>query len=295
MFTSATDRDRHDHLRHKQIVPCKCLSISVLAAFNIETIVTDYFCNIGSIGNFDITHCAYYKLVFEFYSTFHFQWHEHISLDTPSIIKFQLLGTTYSLSIIDFNIALAFVSEESTMSTYYENSLCTFPIDFKAIEAFALLTDNVETMYSLKTSKDLWFRNPTLCYIHRYLAYNFSGRQDDPATVSKWNYSYYGVYTPIVQSNAPISDLHVACQADPLDAHCLDSIGLLLSTPFSFHFVPPGVRSSQAERIFRQQNQHDVPNQERPPMTIEQCLERIEALLDTLGQQMADLIAALRE
>ncbi|KAK5826748.1 hypothetical protein PVK06_021678 [Gossypium arboreum] len=166
---------QYDRLRHKQILPCKCLSIPVLAALNIETAVTDYFRNIGWVGNFDVAYCAYYELVLEFYSTFHLQRCDPISLDTPGVVKFQLLGTLHLLSITDFNIALNFVTEDYSMTTAYKDSLCTFPTDFRAAEAFALLIDNAESTYSPKTSKDLWFRNPALCYIHRYLAYNFSG------------------------------------------------------------------------------------------------------------------------
>ncbi|KAH1045457.1 hypothetical protein J1N35_036241 [Gossypium stocksii] len=175
----------YDCLRHKQVVPYKCLSLSILNALHIGTMVVDYFHNIGWAGNFDITHCTYYELILEFHSTFHFQQHGQFSLDTPSIITFRLLGTTYSLSLTDFNIALVFVTEDYAMSTDYEDNLCTFPVDFKAIEAFMLSTDNAETTYSPTISKDLWFRNPPLCYIHSYLAYNFSGRRDAPATVSK--------------------------------------------------------------------------------------------------------------
>ncbi|KAH1091481.1 hypothetical protein J1N35_018738, partial [Gossypium stocksii] len=94
----------------------------------------------------------------EFYSTFHFQRHGQFSLDTLGIITFQLLGTTHSLSHTDFNIALAFVTEDYAMSTNYENSLYPFLVDFKAIEDFTLLTDNAKTTYSPKTSKDLWLK-----------------------------------------------------------------------------------------------------------------------------------------
>ncbi|KAH1091512.1 hypothetical protein J1N35_018769 [Gossypium stocksii] len=104
-----------------------------------------------------------------------------------------------SLSLTDFNIALSFVTEEYAMTSAYANRLCSFSTDFKAVEAFALLTDNAESMYSPKTPKDLWFH------------------------------------------------LHVACQVDPLDAQCLDSMELFLGTPSSFCFVPPGVRSAPAE------------------------------------------------
>ncbi|KAK5811696.1 hypothetical protein PVK06_027055 [Gossypium arboreum] len=40
------------------------------------------------------------------------------------------------------------------------------------------------------------------------------------------------------------------CGADPLDARCLDSMELLLGTPPSFRFVPPGVRFALAEQSF---------------------------------------------
>ncbi|KAH1114912.1 hypothetical protein J1N35_008290 [Gossypium stocksii] len=214
----------------------------------------------------------------------------------------------HSLSLLEFNLALSFITEEYAMSLTFQNSLCTFPTDFRAVEAFCLLTDNAESTYSPKTSNDLWFHNPALCYIHRYLAYNFSGRRDALAIVSKTELFFlWCIYTgrpvnlgywfalqfehvikakrPLILgslitqllfslhgSNVHISDLHVACQADPLDARCLDSMGLLLGTPSSFRFVPLSVRSTPSERVFRQQNQNDAPApvQSQPTLTIEQ-------------------------
>ncbi|KAH1073259.1 hypothetical protein J1N35_025587 [Gossypium stocksii] len=168
-FTSDIDRSRYDFLRHKVIIPCKCLSIPILAALHIETTVTDYFQNIGWVRNFDVTHSTYYELVLEFYSTFQFDRHGHISLDTPDVVKFRLL---------------------------------------------------VE--HVIKAKRPLILRS----------------------LITQLLFSLHG-------SKAPISDLHVACQANPLDARCLDSMGLLLGTPSSFRFVPPGVRSTPSERVFR--------------------------------------------
>ncbi|KAK5832811.1 hypothetical protein PVK06_016614 [Gossypium arboreum] len=181
LFNTPTGRNRYDRLRHKQLVPYKCLSLPVLDVLHLATVVTTYFRNSGWIGNFDIAHCAYYELVLEFYSAFHFQRHIQISLDTPGVVKFWLL------------------------------------------------------------------------------------------------------------------DLYVACQVDLLDARYLDLMGLLLGTPSSFCFVAPSVRSTPAEQVFRLQNQNEIPTQAQPSMTIEQRLERIEARLDTFGQQLAELIVIIRE
>ncbi|KAK8318646.1 hypothetical protein V6Z12_A13G187100 [Gossypium hirsutum] len=85
---TTTSQNRYDHLRHKQLVPCKCLSLPVLDTLRNGTDVTTYFHNIGLVENFDISHCAYYELVLEFYSTFHFHRHGNISLDTPNVIRF---------------------------------------------------------------------------------------------------------------------------------------------------------------------------------------------------------------
>lgn len=152
---------------------------------DIDTTVHNYFHNIGWVGTFDLVHCAYYELVLKFYVAFRFQRHAQFSLDTPGIISFRLLGTTHSLSLIDFNIALNFMTDDYVLSTKYENNLCTFSVDFKAIDAFVLLIENVETTYNAKILKDLWFHNPALCYVHRYLVYNYSGRRDASTTVSK--------------------------------------------------------------------------------------------------------------
>ncbi|KAK5775536.1 hypothetical protein PVK06_043437 [Gossypium arboreum] len=57
--------------------------------------------------------------------------------------------------------------------------------------------------------------------------------------------------------------------ADPLDAQCLDSMGLLLGTPSSFRFVPPSICTSPTERVFRRRNHDNAPIQAQPSMTIE--------------------------
>ncbi|KAK5771501.1 hypothetical protein PVK06_047711 [Gossypium arboreum] len=82
---------------------------------------------------------------------------------------------------------------------------------------------------------------------------------------------------------------------DPLDARCLDLMGLLLGTPSFFYFVPLGVCTAPTERVFRRKNHDNEPTQGQPSMTIEQCLERIEVRLNTFVQQLADLIAIIRE
>ncbi|KAH1082247.1 hypothetical protein J1N35_022008 [Gossypium stocksii] len=187
------------------------------------------------------------------------------SLNNPHTLVHSRLVTTSAYYLP----AVAFIDLDYIVTSRWIHSVLS-NFGFLVIEAFALLTDNVESMYSLKTSKYLWFRNPTLCYIHRYLAYNFLGRQDALATISKMElFLLWCMYTSRL--------------ADTLDAQCLNSMRLLVGTLSSFCFVPPGIRCASAKLVFRQQNQNKVPTQAQPSMTIDRCLENIEARLDPFG------------
>ncbi|XP_043809045.1 extensin-like [Manihot esculenta] len=52
--------------------------------------------------------------------------------------------------------------------------------EFNPSTAYLELCDNPPDSYSPTKSKDLYLKNPSLKYIHRFLAYTFSGRKDAP-------------------------------------------------------------------------------------------------------------------
>lgn len=80
------------------------------------------------------------------------------------------------MSMIEFNSALGFKPKIL---------ICDFPYDFDVAVAYSDLCDNPPDAYCLNKSKDLFLHNPCFKYLHRFLAYTFSGRKDASNILTK--------------------------------------------------------------------------------------------------------------
>ncbi|KAK4403961.1 hypothetical protein Sango_0764700 [Sesamum angolense] len=76
----------------------------------------------------------YIELTREFYTTFEFTTPQSLTLDTPNVIKFRLMGKEFSMTLTDFNIALGFTTTDLARTHEYQNSLCDYRDDFNAIK-----------------------------------------------------------------------------------------------------------------------------------------------------------------
>lgn len=106
-------------------------------------------------------------------------------MDTTSTICFKLKGISYECSLIDFNIAIGFLDETSAHSLHYTDALCEIPEKFKFTDAFTELTGHSNIRFILGKSKAYLIQNAALRYLHRLLAYSFSGRRDNTKAISK--------------------------------------------------------------------------------------------------------------
>ena len=68
-------------------------------------------------------------------------------------------------------------------TTEYLGSYCDFPPEFDASSVFAEWS--VDGAYDPSSSKDVGLKNPSLKYLHRFLALTFFGRQFSSATLNK--------------------------------------------------------------------------------------------------------------
>lgn len=53
------------------------------------------------------------------------------NLDTPNVIKFQLLDSRFNYFTTEFNLTFGFVSTEDAGTSAYKNSLCNFVDSFE--------------------------------------------------------------------------------------------------------------------------------------------------------------------
>ncbi|KAK5793293.1 hypothetical protein PVK06_034435 [Gossypium arboreum] len=81
----------------------------------------------------------------------------------------------------------------------------------------------------------------------------------------------------LLPSGIDFSSLTCAYSMDNLDKYCLDSMGLLVGTPTSCYFVPPGTQTTRRNMVFCQRLHINAREQEEQPLPVEARLSQIEA------------------
>ena len=82
------------------------------------------FAAIGWQRYLTIDYPSYSELSWEVYTTFSFDKPSNLTLSTPDVVKFRLLGVDMSLSLNEFNILLGFIDPEAVSSPEYMNIAC---------------------------------------------------------------------------------------------------------------------------------------------------------------------------
>ncbi|KAL2514144.1 putative RNA-dependent RNA polymerase 1 [Forsythia ovata] len=197
---------------------------------------------------FSIQCPSYIELGREFYTTFEFKKLDDFTLNSPRVVQFRLMGKEFKLSITEFNVAFGFINEEYASFDEYLNSACDYSVNFEPVNLYkALSTSNY---YDPSKSKDSYLRDPTLKYIHRFLAFTFR------VNLSFWLASQFA---NVVTNKHPLildslitnltvhenlidlddNDLHIACAMQPLDLYCLEIMGLVWKEVCVYHFHEP--------------------------------------------------------
>ena len=269
---------------------------------NITAAVIKLIANIRWQNYFSITCPAYIELVREFYTTFKFTKPINFTLNSPGVVKFRLMGKDFKLSITEFNIAFGFITEEYAKSDEYLNSTCDFSENFEPVRLYRNLSTSDH--YDPSKSKDSYLRDPVLKYIHRFLAFTFSGRKDSAGVLSKAEFYFLwcmqndikvnlgcwlaSQFASVLTNRRPLilgslitqlavhedlidlenNDLHVACEMLPLDLDCLAGMGLIGQKKDVFYFYPPGpIMTRQQRKILDANNDDVVQNSGTAPST----------------------------
>ncbi|KAK5803992.1 hypothetical protein PVK06_031641 [Gossypium arboreum] len=321
-FSTSKHRTRYDEICQRPLPVCKQIDSTTLNMLNIHDAVTTYFDAIGWNCFANISCDAYYELIYEFYTTFSFNTTALQTVETQNIICFRLLGKDFRMSISDFNIAMGFIDPDNIQSDSYHTALLDIPSDFNAQDAYRVLTHSNQ-LYNPKTTKDLLVHEPALRYIHRFLAFSFSVRNDSSSVLTinelfflwcmhsgyKVNLGYWfarnfhavlrcnrllilGSYitnltSTLFPSEIDFSSLTCAYHMDNLDKYCLDSMSLLVGTPTAYYFVPPGTWAARGNMVFHRRPHFTTREQEEQPPTLEARLSRIEARLGTMETQVS--------
>ncbi|KAK9005314.1 hypothetical protein V6N11_042754 [Hibiscus sabdariffa] len=187
-------------------------------------------------------------------------------------------------SLADFNFSMGFVTDVTDQ--FFLTALREIPANFDADSVYATLTNLPNAAYNAKNTKGWHIYDPALRYIHRFLAYNYSGRNDTSAALSKvelfflWcmhsctkvnlGFWFARAFERVVRTDRPLilgpyitrltsrlfpltfnsNEFTFAFTMDPLDARCLDSMGLLTGTPRVPHIVPLGTITQRDGRVF---------------------------------------------
>ncbi|KAL0309861.1 UNVERIFIED_CONTAM: hypothetical protein Sradi_5928400 [Sesamum radiatum] len=325
-FRSQRHRDRYATISQCVILPGKSLHrptmIELLICDRIDALTMNScwrcFC--------EVRHPIFVELVREFYTTFEFEPPAHLS--TPNAVKFRLCGRAFHLSITDFNLALGFIDSSLATSEDYLTSACDFPDSFVPQRFYLDITTNLPPngrVYDSSKTKDTYVRDPALKYLHRFLAFTFSGRKDSSAALNKtelfflwsmlthtrinlgfWVASQFQIIIskkrPLILGslithialNAQLIDLttthlHIACTPHPLDVAALDQMGLLTRRNGLLCFTPPG---EPGARLGRRQREASPESDEDPtPLASETLHDRLDGLDERLRRLELNLHA----
>ncbi|KAK8694265.1 hypothetical protein V6N13_071819 [Hibiscus sabdariffa] len=320
---------RFRSVRHRRFQVCKYIPDHTLHSLHLRDAVMHYFDNIGWRSYVEIRYSTYYELVFEFYSTFTFLPNRIASNYTPGVVSFRLLGQLFEQSLANFNYSMGFVTDVTDQS--FLTSLREIPVDFDADVAYAVLTHLPNARYNAKQTKGWHIHDPTLRYIHRFLAYNYSGRNDSSAVLRKvelyflWcmhtglkvnlGFWFARAFERVVRTDRPLilgpyitrlasrlfpltfntNEFTLAFAMDPLDARCLDSMGLLAGTPSAPHLVPPGTTTPRDGRVFLRRATYPAAPTEAPPSpAVHDELHQMHDRLQSMKANISEILSYLR-
>ncbi|KAL4284562.1 hypothetical protein GQ457_16G002080 [Hibiscus cannabinus] len=327
-FFDNEEATRFVDIRHRKFQVCKFIDDATLNTLHLTESAKGYFAAIGWVPYSEIRCNTYYELVFEFYTTFTFSQQRVISVDSPNVVSFWLLGLYFRLSISEFNFFMGFVTDVTDSS--YLNAVLEIPQDFDADLAYESLTGLVGVSYDSRSTKGWKVYEPALRYIHRFLAYSFSGRNDTSSNLNKvelfflWcmqhglkvnlGFWFARAFAQVVRNNRPLilgpyithlasrlfpltfdaNQFTYAFSMDPLDVRCLDSMGLLAGTSDAPFIIPPGIPTLRNERVYRRGTPSQPPPEEHPQPNVNSEMHEVQGRLNSIETNIAEILSYLR-
>lgn len=258
----------------------------------------------------------------EFYATFEFVKPDNLTLSSPRVVRFRLMGRIFNFSIPELNLAFGFIDNEFAKTDEYLNSACDFHDQFNPIALYQ--ATSTQNNYNPSKSKDSYLHIPEWKYIHRFFAFIFSGLKDYAGVLTKaeffllWcmqnklkvNLGYWLVsqFAGVVAHKRHLilgsmitalavnlnlldlndNDLHVACSMKPLDLHCLENMGLIEQVQGVYSFCTPGLATAQFGRTISDLDGPDEPldSREPPPTFATPPRRRIDVEVDEIKQRL---------
>ncbi|KAG8377679.1 hypothetical protein BUALT_Bualt08G0057900 [Buddleja alternifolia] len=324
-FKSKVQQTRYNALCRYPIIPGKCVDYDVLNVLNICDEFVALVDGIGWSGYFHVKLPAFIELTREFYTTFKFNKPKDLTLTSPDVVKFRLMGKEFSYSINQFNVALGFVDNDYVQTDEYKNSCCDYLRDFRPYQIWKTISIDT-TCYHPSQSKSSYLREPVLKYIQRFLAYNYSGRKDSSGTFTKAEFYFIWCMQNKIKANLGVwlatqfqlasnkkrlilcsyitqlvvslklidlsnTNMHLACQIEPLDIDCLHRMGIVTlnhGRP-TFTSLGPAVQPKKLKRHDMEDPPRDTPsstpensNMHSFSRHFEDRLNRIESKLDRI-------------
>ncbi|KAK9030140.1 hypothetical protein V6N11_031571 [Hibiscus sabdariffa] len=209
-------------------------------------------------------------------------------------------------------------------------SLREIPADFDVNTAYGRLTNLSNAAYNAKNTKGWHIHDPALRYIHRFLAYNYSGRNDTSATLSKvelfflWfmqsgikvnlRFWFARAFEPVVRTDRPLilcpyitrlgsrlfpltfnsNEFNFAFTMDLSDVRCLDSMGLLVGSPSAPHIVPPGTIMPSDGHVFVWRFTQLATPTEHPPSAMQDEIHAMHTRLHCIEADFSKILPYLR-
>lgn len=182
-FSTKLMQDRYEKVCDRPILQGRTLDFRTLEILGITKEVEDLITQIGWKSFFEIDCPTFVELTREFYTTFEFDTPEDLSLDTPDVIRYRLMGHEFSQSITDFNLALGVISENDVQADWYINSRVGYGSFIGALVWKEMSVDTYT--YDPSQSSSTLLKKLEWQYLQRFLSFNFIARKSGSATCSK--------------------------------------------------------------------------------------------------------------
>ncbi|KAL0378795.1 UNVERIFIED_CONTAM: hypothetical protein Sradi_3185000 [Sesamum radiatum] len=320
-FTSREHKQRYSVIKTRPHNPGKFFHPQSLIELGIHEKVDALLFNMPWREFVHIRRPVFVELIREFYTTFVFTKPDPFTLTAPNTIRFRLLGREFHMSINDFNLALGLVHDEYLGSQAYRESL----IDYGTFEPVSVWKEVASDswVYHPSRSKGLHLREFEWVYMHRFLAFNFSGRRATVGTCSKvelffiwsmihrvhvnlgaWLVSQFHAVATSSKNvclghlithlavnlgilNLTRHDLHLACEEEPLDVACLHRMHV-----FDRRQTPSGVGSVDLDPNERPSRRTRPLQPDAHVATVER-LTRLERSVDWLHRKLDVVLTKL--
>jgi hypothetical protein len=191
-------------------------------------------------------------------------------------VRYRLQGKEFQHSITEFNLALGFIDVEFSHTAQYKTAAIDFVDSFEYVSVWRTMSSD-PLSYDPSNSKGAYLRKPEWVYLHRLLAFNFSGRKNTANVCTKTE--LYFIWSMVHRNNINLgfwlasqfhsiltngkhlslgflithlainhglldlatTDLHIACDMEPLNIACLVKMKVIAMYRGTYQFQTPSV------------------------------------------------------